>query len=100
VRHIRIYSADCDLPAEAAYRLFALQHRGQESAGIAVAREGGCDYHKDMGLVSEVFKNGLKKLGGANAAIGHVDIHNGDSQPLKRPSLWYKLETRPDSSSS
>ena len=43
-------------PAEAAYYgLFALQHRGQESAGIAISRDGKIDYHKNMGLVSEVF---------------------------------------------
>lgn len=77
-------------PAEAAYfGLFALQHRGQESAGIAVAKPGGIDYHKDMGLVPEVFRNGsLDKLKGGYAAIGHVRYSTtGDSlltnaQPL------------------
>ena len=39
--------------AEAAYYgLFALQHRGQESAGVAVSRKGRIDCHKAMGLVS------------------------------------------------
>ena len=77
-------------PAEAAYfGVFALQHRGQESAGIAVAKPGGIDYHKDMGLVPEVFRNGsLDKLKGGYAAIGHVRYSTtGDSlltnaQPL------------------
>ena len=75
--------------AEAAYYgLFALQHRGQESAGIAVAKDGKINYHKDMGLVTEVFKNGLEPLMGAQAAIGHVRYSTtGDSllanaQPL------------------
>ena len=35
--------------------LYALQHRGQESAGIAVVDEGTILHHKDMGLVSEIF---------------------------------------------
>ncbi len=76
-------------PAEAAYYgLFALQHRGQESAGIAVSKKGVIDYHKDMGLVAEVFKNGLDKLSGAQSAIGHVrysttgDSHLANAQPL------------------
>ena len=68
--------------AEAAYYgLFALQHRGQESAGIAISRGGKIDYHKDMGLVAEVFKNEIEKLSGAQAAIGHVRYSTtGDSQ--------------------
>ena len=37
------------------FGLYALQHRGQESAGIAVARENRIDCHKGMGLVPEVF---------------------------------------------
>ena len=76
-------------PVEAAYYgLFALQHRGQESAGIAVSKKGIIDYHKDMGLVAEVFKNGLDKLTGAQSAIGHVrysttgDSHLANAQPL------------------
>lgn len=76
-------------PAEAAYYgLFALQHRGQESAGIAVSKDGKIDYYKDMGLVAEVFKNGMGDLGCADAAIGHVrysttgDSHLANAQPL------------------
>ena len=37
------------------FGLYALQHRGQESAGIAVFNEGKVRLHKDMGLVSQVF---------------------------------------------
>ena len=85
-----IYSNDRSIdPAEAAYYgLFALQHRGQESGGIAVAKNGKIDYHKDMGLVSEVFKDGLGNLTDAHAAIGHVrysttgDSHLANAQPL------------------
>ncbi len=45
-------------PAYAAYNgLLALQHRGQESCGIAVNDRGVVSYHKDMGLVSEVFSS-------------------------------------------
>ena len=53
--------------------LYALQHRGQESCGIAVCDDGVFSSHKDNGLVSEVFsKNTLDSLGNGNIAVGHV----------------------------
>ncbi len=52
--------------------LFALQHRGQESCGMAVNNNGVVSSHKDMGLVSDVFnKDILEKLPG-QMGIGHV----------------------------
>ena len=54
------------------FGLYALQHRGQESAGISVFRDNGIVSHKGMGLVSDVFSmDHLKQLGGGSA-IGHV----------------------------
>jgi amidophosphoribosyltransferase len=55
------------------FGLFALQHRGQESAGIATFEEGDVIHlHKDMGLVSQVFnETKLKDLPGY-LAIGHT----------------------------
>ena len=54
------------------YGLYALQHRGQESAGITVNKEGKLESTKGMGLVSDVFnEHNLKSLTG-NIAIGHV----------------------------
>ncbi len=54
------------------YGLFALQHRGQESCGIAVSQNRDIHYHKDMGLVNEVFTpENLDRLHG-DIAIGHV----------------------------
>ncbi|MBC2575799.1 amidophosphoribosyltransferase [Peptostreptococcus canis] len=58
------------------YGLFALQHRGQESCGISVTRtfEKGknVQFHKDLGLVNEVFdKKTLNSLEG-NLGVGHV----------------------------
>ena len=54
------------------YGLFALQHRGQESCGIAINDDGKIRCRKGMGLVSEVFRSdelsGLK----GSIAIGHV----------------------------
>ena len=55
------------------YALFALQHRGQESAGIVVNNDGVFNAYKDVGLVNDVFTSDvLNKLGLGNMAIGHV----------------------------
>ncbi|MEK7817277.1 MAG: amidophosphoribosyltransferase, partial [Actinomycetota bacterium] len=54
------------------FSLFALQHRGQESAGIAVSDNGHLTVFKDMGLVSQVFKEETLKSLSGQAAIGHV----------------------------
>ncbi|MDR1922444.1 MAG: amidophosphoribosyltransferase [Candidatus Adiutrix sp.] len=51
--------------------LFALQHRGQESAGLAVTNGLHIDVEKGMGLMREAFKNRLPTLAG-HSAIGHV----------------------------
>ncbi len=54
------------------FGLYALQHRGQESAGIAVNRDHTIVGHKGMGLVPDVFDpEHMKQLAGTNA-IGHV----------------------------
>ena len=58
------------LPAYQA--LYALQHRGQESCGIAVNRDGVIDCHKDVGLVNEVFtRDVLQKMDEGGMAVGH-----------------------------
>jgi amidophosphoribosyltransferase len=63
---------DMDVAALTYYGLYALQHRGQESAGIAVSDGNKIDCYKNMGLVSEVFhKDTLEKMKGISA-IGHV----------------------------
>ena len=55
------------------YALFALQHRGQESAGIVVNDDGVFKAYKDVGLVNDVFSaEVIKNLGTGNMAIGHV----------------------------
>jgi amidophosphoribosyltransferase len=54
------------------FGLYALQHRGQESAGIAVAKDMQIVEHKGMGLVSDVFDmEQLAQLDGGSA-VGHV----------------------------
>jgi amidophosphoribosyltransferase len=54
------------------FGLYALQHRGQESAGIAVAKDKKIEVLKGMGLVPEIYNmEDLEKLEGSSA-IGHV----------------------------
>jgi len=54
------------------YGLFSLQHRGQESCGIAVNDQGDVHVYKDMGLVSDVFSQPVLDSLPGKAAIGHV----------------------------
>ena len=65
------------------YGLYALQHRGQESAGICVSDGGNVKIHKAMGLVSDVFKiEHLQDLCG-NIAIGHVRYATAGSKTVE-----------------
>jgi amidophosphoribosyltransferase len=68
-----IYAPEHDVSRLAYFALFALQHRGQESAGIATASRGGNIMAiRDQGLVPQVFDdNTLRSLVG-DMAIGHV----------------------------
>ena len=62
-----------DVASLAYYALYALQHRGQESAGIAVNDDGVFTAYRDVGLVSEVFPaERLRSLGQGSIAVGHV----------------------------
>ena len=69
-----IYAKDNrEVATTAYYGLFALQHRGQESCGIAVCNDGVIAAHKDIGLVEEVFTpETLTRLGQGHMAVGHV----------------------------
>ncbi len=54
------------------YGLYALQHRGQESAGIAANNKGAMDLRKGLGLAGEVFRGETFSNFPGNIAIGHV----------------------------
>ena len=53
------------------FGLYALQHRGQESAGIAVSNGRQVLVYKDMGLVSQVFNEGILESLTGHIAVGH-----------------------------
>lgn len=73
------------------YGLHALQHRGQESAGICTNDNGEFHYYRGMGLVKEVFNNtNLKDLTGTNA-IAHVRYSTaGESKLVNAQPLVFK----------
>ncbi|MEG0614571.1 MAG: amidophosphoribosyltransferase [Oscillospiraceae bacterium] len=85
-----IYSKENkDVASPTYYALYALQHRGQESCGIVVNDGGVFTYHKDLGLVHEIFtKDIMAKLGEGNIAVGHVRYsttgraNRSNAQPL------------------
>ncbi len=77
------YDNDCDVAMCAYYALFALQHRGQESCGIAVNEDGLIRCHRESGLVNDVFdKDTLATLQNGRIAIGHVryGVHTHNPQ--------------------
>jgi amidophosphoribosyltransferase len=67
-----IYSHQNDVALNTYWGLYALQHRGQESAGIAVTDGAWMDVHRGMGLVNEVFRHQLPHMDNQYIAIGHV----------------------------
>ncbi len=77
-----------DSSMHAYHAIYAQQHRGQESAGIAVTDGERLDAHVGMGLVSEVFKPRVLDQLGGKAAIGHNrysttgSSHCDNAQPL------------------
>jgi amidophosphoribosyltransferase len=83
-----IRSQSRDVARLAHFGLHALQHRGQESAGIAVSDRGRLTVLRDMGLVAQVFSEGkLRGLAG-DLAIGHTrysttgSVQWANAQPL------------------
>lgn len=66
-----VYGKDLDVARLSFFGLFALQHRGQESSGIATANGATITLHKGMGLVSQVFNDELIESLKGHIAVGH-----------------------------
>ncbi|MBB1512315.1 MULTISPECIES: amidophosphoribosyltransferase [unclassified Tessaracoccus] len=67
-----VWAPEEDVAQLTFFGLFALQHRGQESAGIAVSNLQRIMVYKDMGLVSQVFNEATLKSLPGRLAIGHT----------------------------
>ena len=74
---------ETDVAGVTYFGLYALQHRGQESCGIAVCRDGVFEQKRGSGLVNEVFTaQALHELGQGSIAVGHVRYSTtGGSNP-------------------
>jgi amidophosphoribosyltransferase len=90
-----IHSSQVDVANLTYFGLFALQHRGQESAGIAVGDGARVRVHRDMGLVAQVFSPAaIAELRGT-VAIGHTRysttgasrLENTHPVPFRHPAL-------------
>ena len=83
-----MYAPGGDASRVAFFALFALQHRGQESAGIATSDGDSIKVHTDMGLVTQIFREEeLYPLTG-NMAIGHTRYSTtGSSQECNAQPL-------------
>ncbi len=87
-----IFATDTDVARVTFFALYALQHRGQESAGIATSDGVAAALHKDMGLVAQVFtEDNLAKLQG-HLAIGQNRYSTTGSSHL-RNAQPYLIET-------
>ncbi|MBM3460217.1 MAG: amidophosphoribosyltransferase, partial [Armatimonadetes bacterium] len=79
---VGVYAPGLDVARLSYFGLYALQHRGQESAGIAVTDGERIACHKEMGLVSQVFgERDLQRLRGY-IGIGHTRYSTTGSSVL------------------
>src|SRR5919199_66659 len=67
-----VYAPESDVARLAYFALYALQHRGQESAGIATAENGDITAVRELGLVSQVFDEAKLRALTGDLGIGHV----------------------------
>jgi len=86
---IGVYSPDTEAARIAFFGLFALQHRGQESAGIAVSDGGRVRMHKDMGLVNQVFTPEVLASLPGNMAVGHTRYSTTGASVLRNAQPVY-----------
>jgi amidophosphoribosyltransferase len=90
---IGVFAPNEDVSRMAFFGLFALQHRGQEAAGIAVSDGGVVRMHKDIGLVTQVFnEHNLAPLTG-HYAIGHTRYSTTGSSSI-RNAQPFLIETQ------
>ncbi len=83
-----VYAPGDDVARLTFFGLYSLQHRGQESSGIATADGEQIHVHTKMGLVAQAFDEGVLSQLGGDIAIGHNrysttgSSHAGNAQPI------------------
>ena len=89
-----VFAPERDVARLAYFALFALQHRGQESAGIAATHNGQIMTVRDLGLVSQVFdEEKLRALQG-EMAIGHVRYSTTGSSAWENAQPVWRSDRR------
>ncbi|HKF79546.1 MAG TPA: amidophosphoribosyltransferase [Thermoleophilaceae bacterium] len=89
-----VYAPESDVARLAYFALYALQHRGQESAGIATSENGQIMTVRDLGLVSQVFdEDKLKALQG-ELAVGHVRYSTTGSSAWENAQPVWRSDRR------
>src|SRR5437588_3950038 len=89
-----VYAPENDVARLAYFALYALQHRGQESAGIASVQGGHVMTQRDLGLVSQVFnEQSLRALSG-DMAIGHVRYSTTGSSAWENAQPVHRSDRR------
>ena len=79
-----IYSKrSSNIPEKLFYALYSLQHRGQESAGIAYRRHGRITSYKDLGMVYNVLSHYLQEEHPSHLGIGHVRYSTHGSNKIE-----------------
>jgi amidophosphoribosyltransferase len=90
-----VYAPEHDVARLAYFALYALQHRGQESAGISTCDGGHMTTQRDLGLVSQVFdERSLRALTG-EMAIGHVRYSTTGGTGWENAQPVYRHDRRP-----
>lgn len=89
-----VYAPGEDVARVTYFGLYALQHRGQESAGIAVTSGDGILVVKDMGLVSQVFDENSFVILKGDYAIGHVRYSTTGSTYWENAQPLYEVTRR------
>ena len=89
-----IYAPEHDVARLAYFALYALQHRGQESAGIASVQSGHIMTQRELGLVNQVFsEQSLRALQG-EMAIGHVRYSTTGSSAWENAQPVHRSDKR------
>jgi amidophosphoribosyltransferase len=84
-----VFAPEQDAARVAFFGLFALQHRGQESAGIAASDGQLVRWHKDMGLVSQVFHPEILETLPGHMAVGHTRYSTTGASVLRNAQPIY-----------
>ncbi len=89
-----VHAPGSDVARLAYFALFALQHRGQESAGIATCESRHIMTLRDLGLVSQVFDESKLRALGGDMALGHVRYSTTGSSAWENAQPIYRSDHR------